>query len=598
MSAQDLSLTRIEPSTRGGVVHYLKMAPLKSGAAEHAQINLYLEITNAGSSDLVIIGIELSVSSPTAASTHFGVNLAVAKGATAGWVQPSDFVVSPLPTSHLTIKLICQGNDGTQTLSQQLLAHESPTPDDAYRFWGELRDLRPGEFWTTHGYLHGQTEQQFFAYDVCVSTDGTWGSGRLLPGTDGTMNEHYRIWGKPIYAIADGTVSDFCNDFPTNQVPTQIDPAVLAYDFKGKTFHGNGNFFTIKDTSGQETVLYAHMQPGTLNPALLQVGNQVKKGDFLGLAGNAGAASEPHLHIHAGRTPATGASWLGFGRPMPFFHVRALSAPNFQQNGSPSNWSDLQKRGIPPDNCCLWPSDIPVRDLHDVPIKHLAISESGAVWVVLQDNTIRTTNDRLPMRGIFFDIDPGGQAKGIAIQHEKPYLIGMDDHIFEGLPNGWFRMDGSPTSKRICTDPTTGALWIVSTAGRIYHYALRSQSWVEHPGDGRAKDICISSGVAHVIGLDDRVWKSAGANGWSQLPGTQTASRIAADPQSGKLWIVEPSEQKILSGSGNGDWSEHGGGGKAKEIAIYNHVPLVSSLGDHLWMGVENWGWFRMNTVR
>src|SRR6185369_11157697 len=105
---------------------------------------------------------------------------------------------------------------------------------------------------------------------------------------------------------------------------------------------------------------------------------------------------------------------------------------------------------------------------HDVPIKHLAISESGAVWVVLQDNTIRTTNDRLPMRGIFFDIDPGGQAKGIAIQHEKPYLIGMDDHIFEGLPNGWFRMDGSPTSKRICTDPTTGALWIVSTAGRIY----------------------------------------------------------------------------------------------------------------------------------
>ena len=175
-----------------------------------------------------------------------------------------------------------------------------------------MRDLRPGEFWTTHGTAHANTQQQFFAYDVCVSTDGTWGTGRLLPGTDGTMNEHYRLWGKPIHAIADGNVADFCNDFPTNQVPGQVDPAAAAYDFKGQPFHGNGNFFTIADTSKEETILYAHMQPGTLNPALLKVGNAVKKGDFLGLAGNAGAASEPHLHIHANRTPTSGGSWLGF----------------------------------------------------------------------------------------------------------------------------------------------------------------------------------------------------------------------------------------------------------------------------------------------
>ena len=39
MSAQDLVLARIEPYTRD-VIHYLKMAPLKAGAAEHAQATL------------------------------------------------------------------------------------------------------------------------------------------------------------------------------------------------------------------------------------------------------------------------------------------------------------------------------------------------------------------------------------------------------------------------------------------------------------------------------------------------------------------------------------------------------------------------------
>src|SRR5262249_51812870 len=49
-------------------------------------------------------------------------------------------------------------------------------------------------------------------------------------------------------------------------------------------------------------------QEGSLNPDLLTTGVSVKGSDFLGLAGNSGNASEPHLHIHAvkGTTPETG----------------------------------------------------------------------------------------------------------------------------------------------------------------------------------------------------------------------------------------------------------------------------------------------------
>ena len=60
---------------------------------------------------------------------------------------------------------------------------------------------------------------------------------------------------------------------------------------------GAGNHFYIQH--GNEVAGYAHMQKGTLNSKLLAAGAKVTAGDVLGLAGNSGNASEPHLHIHA-----------------------------------------------------------------------------------------------------------------------------------------------------------------------------------------------------------------------------------------------------------------------------------------------------------
>ena len=75
----NLSLTTIEPSI-DDVIHYLKLAPLKAGQAEHAQINLYLVIKNNGASNVVINTIELSVSSPVAASQSGDVNMTLGPG--------------------------------------------------------------------------------------------------------------------------------------------------------------------------------------------------------------------------------------------------------------------------------------------------------------------------------------------------------------------------------------------------------------------------------------------------------------------------------------------------------------------------------------
>src|SRR5262249_5076953 len=136
----------------------------------------------------------------------------------------------------------------------------------------------------------------------------------LLPGTDGTHNGDYRIWGKPIYAVADGTVLEGVDGVPTNPTPItswtdQNDLNAKLAD-QGTTYWwvvcpnlckfpngGAGNHFYIQQCD--EVVLYAHMQPGSLPAKLLTKGAAVKAGDFLGLAGNAGNSTAPHLHIHA-----------------------------------------------------------------------------------------------------------------------------------------------------------------------------------------------------------------------------------------------------------------------------------------------------------
>jgi hypothetical protein len=113
------------------------------------------------------------------------------------------------------------------------------------------------------------------------------------PENNSTLkNWDYRIWGTPIHAMANGTVVEFMNDVDNNMT---LGAGKFNSGLCG--VQGAGNHFYIDH--GGETVLYAHMQKGTLNQKLTTVGALVTKGDVLGLAGNAGTASNPHLHIHA-----------------------------------------------------------------------------------------------------------------------------------------------------------------------------------------------------------------------------------------------------------------------------------------------------------
>jgi hypothetical protein len=127
-------------------------------------------------------------------------------------------------------------------------------------------------------------------------------NGRSFDGEQ-RDNKSYRAYGAEILAVADATVSAVRDGIPEN-VPG---PTSRAVPITRETIAGN---HVILDLGGGRYAFYAHLQPGSLR---VKVGDTVKRGQVLGLVGNSGNSTEPHLHFHvADRSSPLGAQGLPY----------------------------------------------------------------------------------------------------------------------------------------------------------------------------------------------------------------------------------------------------------------------------------------------
>src|SRR5687767_3906633 len=112
-------------------------------------------------------------------------------------------------------------------------------------------------------------------------------NGRRFVG-DSLRNESYYAHGTDAIAVADGIVAAVKDSIPEN-IPG---PASRAVPITLETVGGN---FVILDIGQGRYAFYAHLRPGSLR---VRVGDRVRKGQALGLVGNSGNSTEPHLHFH------------------------------------------------------------------------------------------------------------------------------------------------------------------------------------------------------------------------------------------------------------------------------------------------------------
>lgn len=105
---------------------------------------------------------------------------------------------------------------------------------------------------------------------------------------DSLNNASYFAEGNDALAVVAGRVVAIKDGIPEN-VPGINSRAVPI------TLETVGGNHVILDIGGGHYAFYAHFKPGSLR---VKIGDQVKRGQVLGLVGNSGNSTEPHLHFH------------------------------------------------------------------------------------------------------------------------------------------------------------------------------------------------------------------------------------------------------------------------------------------------------------
>ena len=252
-------------------------------------------------------------------------------------------------------------------------------------------DLAPGErFYTSD---HADNDTQRFGYDITGQrlSDGKWTS--LKPGVTSDAhwanpkNSNYFVFGKPFYAMKDGTVIACWRNAPQNPRPMRNEEdnngpveekGWIHQDLKDGLMPGGGNMLWILHDDGTRA-LYAHAQTGSIPASLCPKSatkyssvpdkskvdengmyapialppNQRKRvvaGQKLGLIGHSGSSTGPHIHIHVERKNPNG-NWVAD----PMLFRRGMSTPWKGNNTDINKWTSFSGQPITKGNVLFWP---------------------------------------------------------------------------------------------------------------------------------------------------------------------------------------------------------------------------------------------------
>jgi hypothetical protein len=149
-----------------------------------------------------------------------------------------------------------------------------------------------------------------------VSPDQRWAYDFVVePALNGSTNlDDYGCYGIQVLAPIDGEITAV-HDGEPDEVPGAA---------SNNTIQPRGNYVVIKMETDTYLVL-AHMQPDSI---VVSVGDRVEEGQVLGLCGNSGNTSEPHIHIHHQRIdPELWPNGFGEGLPLYFRNHDGAAMP-------------------------------------------------------------------------------------------------------------------------------------------------------------------------------------------------------------------------------------------------------------------------------
>jgi len=140
-------------------------------------------------------------------------------------------------------------------------------------------------------------------------------------------NETFSFYGEEVIAIADGVITSTFDQLPENPAAGKLLPEedlgkIIAES--GYLPIAGGNHIVIEHPEGEYS-FYAHLIPNSIK---VKVGEKIKQGQVIGLLGNSGNSSAPHLHFQLmqGQDPLTAR-----GLPCRFTNLTDLEGEKIEQ---------------------------------------------------------------------------------------------------------------------------------------------------------------------------------------------------------------------------------------------------------------------------
>lgn len=163
---------------------------------------------------------------------------------------------------------------------------------------GKWLAMHSGQYpWVNY---HSNLNAQKFAIDMVKVNEA-----KQFFTNNGAKLEDFFTLGDSVFAPASGIVIARADSFPNQKAYTGSDTINIA-----------GNYVEIALPSNKFLFL-AHLFPGTV---AVQVGDTINAGQFIGLAGNSGNTTFPHLHLHIQDKPTINDS-LSMGQPFRFKNI-------------------------------------------------------------------------------------------------------------------------------------------------------------------------------------------------------------------------------------------------------------------------------------
>jgi hypothetical protein len=179
-------------------------------------------------------------------------------------------------------KLECYGDQRTLTVERAPITVMDRLPvdvpvingksDPSYRwFWGSGMG-------GTQFNVHSYPEERYY-YDVGLKgPDGN----TFKDANKMSENDNYHCWGRPVLSMSSGEVIFTSNDFEDNFGNVHNDNSIGA------------NTVVIRNDTLNCYHVYVHLKQHSI---IVTSGDPISPGDKLGLVGNSGGTSEPHLHV-------------------------------------------------------------------------------------------------------------------------------------------------------------------------------------------------------------------------------------------------------------------------------------------------------------